>query len=132
MCCAGHVRKELRRFEDRYRQYTPPQIPPLQFLQSVYAAIVGADHLVQAMGPPTQRGSTYTVNLQPVGVAYRDAVPQSVEEAKLAIKGVLMGCDELHTQGECVMRWQLSLPTLFHERVRHVQRIFMLHSRCQY
>lgn len=64
-----------------------------------YAATSGANHVVQAMHPPTLRGSTYTVLLQPVGVAYRDVLPQSVEEAKLAIRGVLLGCGELHARG---------------------------------
>lgn len=96
---AGHVHKTLKRFENTYRQYAPPGVPPLEFLQSVYAAIGDASHLVQAMNPPRLLNGTYVVDLRPVGVAYR-SVPQDVEEAKQAIKGVLLGCEELHNRGE--------------------------------
>ena len=96
------MRKELKHFEDRYSQFAPAQQNPLAFLQEMYAAIQPSDeHLVQVRRSPKllPDNTTYVVELQPVGLAYRNTLLPDEQEAKLAVKGALSGCQELHAHG---------------------------------
>ncbi len=96
---AGHVHKVVPRFQDCCGKYAPQGQTPLEFLQSVYARTALAAHLLHALAVPMLRSDRFSVDLEPVGVAY-SIPPQDVAEATLAIKGVLQGCHELHAQGE--------------------------------
>lgn len=140
-------------FDNLYTQYTPPGVTPLEFRQTMYRTIQGAGYLVQARAGPTLKGRTYIVELVPVGVAYREARPQSREEAKLAIKCVLMGCGELHAHGasyrvfaqagasvrsDCMCAAQLHMqnnmlvlpPALLHKKPRRILHATKMTHRC--
>lgn len=102
MLCADFVRKELKCFEAYHSQYTT-----WQFLLSSYEAIqdaanVGrAAHLFRVKNLPKKKGEDVIIDTEPVGLAYsNDFLPGTAKDAKVAIKGAVEGCGELHALGK--------------------------------
>lgn len=101
MYCADCVRKELKHFQTHHSKYAT-----LEFLRSTYESIAGAanaggaKHLVHAKTLPCLEGNHLIVETAPVGVAYDIAsMSANEQEAKLAIRGAVRGCGELHALG---------------------------------
>ena len=100
----GFVRKKLMRFATYHSKYAT-----FEFLRTTYEAIAeaaaagGATHLVHPKAPPTLKNDCFIVDTAPVGVAFSDDhMPDTEEEAKRAIRGVVEGCGELHLLSEFV------------------------------
>ena len=92
-CLTGHVRKEVLNFTADGSGYAS-----LDVLQAVYAVATSCPSLIHAKTTPRLHGSTYVVDLEPVGQPC-SAAPASKSGVKAAVRGVLEALKPLHQAG---------------------------------
>jgi serine/threonine protein kinase len=68
----------------------------IQDLKTIYKKTENAQHIIHKFSMPRLKGTTYTVELRPVGF---QRLPQSLSELKCAIRCVLEALSALHQAG---------------------------------